>query len=325
MRTNRLLPALVGAVLYTLFDCHTAGAWGPGTHVALAEEVLRHAAWLTGTVGGIITRYALDYVYGNLAADVVFAKRLSRVKQFCHHWSTGFAVLDQARCDRERAFAYGYLSHLAADTVAHGKYVPHQIAVSHSTLNLGHLYWELRADQTLESAVWGRVDEVMADRYRQHHQLLSDLLKQTFLPYDANRQLFEGLNRLVGWSSWRRTMAVWERCSRHPLPADLLRAYRGECLDRIMCLLSSQRRSPLLLEDPNGTAALGYLRDHRRDLRRRMRRGLPLGQRVMETAASYAPSPWRSTAMPAPEWPQAAPSTKSTPPESVSLPTAAAV
>ena len=298
MRSRNLLAAVVAAVVYLLFDTDVALAWGPGVHVALASEVLSRAAWLPAAVAGLITRYGRDYLYGNLAADLVFAKRLSRVKQFCHHWSTGFTVLDRARDDQGRAFAYGYLSHLAADTVAHGKFVPHQIAVTRTTVSFGHLYWEMRADVTVGSAVWQQVDEALTGDHDDHHALLAELLTDTFLPFDANRQLFTGLNRLVGRKSWQRTMSMWERRSRHDLPSTLLDGFLAESLDRTMCLLTSLCRSPVLSEDPNGTAALAYLRAHRRQLRRLRRRGLPPGQRVWETAASYAPAT-RPTAAPA--------------------------
>ena len=119
-------------------------AWGPATHVGLAASILEHLELLPGAVAAVLARRKIAYFYGNIAADVVFAKRWSRIKQFCHHWSTAFSLLDAARNDRAQAFAYGYLSHLAADTVAHGKYVPRQIAVSQWPVNFGHFYWELR-------------------------------------------------------------------------------------------------------------------------------------------------------------------------------------
>src|SRR5262245_12323119 len=121
-------------------------AWGPATHVGISGSALSQISLLPTAIAAILVRNPLSYLYGSIAADVVFAKRWSRVKQFCHHWSTGFRLLDTAEDDRAQAFAYGYLSHLAADTVAHGKYVPHQIATSGTTQNFGHFYWELRAD-----------------------------------------------------------------------------------------------------------------------------------------------------------------------------------
>jgi len=52
-----------------------------------------------------------------------------------------------------RAFAFGYLAHLAADTVAHNYFVPRQLAVTSSTSSLGHSYWESRFENPSRRAV----------------------------------------------------------------------------------------------------------------------------------------------------------------------------
>jgi hypothetical protein len=150
----------------------------------------------------------------------------------------------------------------------------------------------MRADVTVDPAVRERVRQVTAGNHADHHFVLAGLLTRTLLPFDANQHLFNGINRLWQRKTWRRTMAVCDRYSRYPLEADLLARYQSECLDRTMCLLTSLRRSPLLLEDPNGTAALAYVRAHRREIRRLKRRGLPGRRRISETAASHAPTPW---------------------------------
>jgi hypothetical protein len=292
MKSRQWMVAIVAAMVYVLFDSKQALAWGPGTHTALGLQMLTQAAWLPAAVAAAITRFSIDFLYGNLAADVVFAKRLSKVKQFCHHWSTGFALLDRAQTERSRAFAYGYLSHLAADTVAHGKYIPYQVAATGTTVNFGHLYWELRADSLCDPRVWPTTEKVLRIKHEPHHGELRSLLTRTFLPYGANRQLFEGVNWLVLRPTWRHAVSAWDRWSRHDLPADLLSSYHSECLDRIQCLLTRERESPLLHEDPNGTAALAYVGEQRRQIRRMKRRGYFDPNRACEAAASHAPGLW---------------------------------
>jgi len=83
---------------------------------------------------------------------------------------------------------------------------------------------------------------------------------------------------------------AWEPYSRFELTPQLMSGYHGEALDRTMSLLNELRRSPVLFEDPNGNAAFAYVRDHRRDLRRLKRRGLPRDRRIHEAAASHAPA-----------------------------------
>ena len=281
--------AIVAALAALLLDPQELFAWGPATHVQLANDVLRNLALLPAAMAALLGRHGLDYVYGCVAADVVFAKRLSRVKQFCHHWSTGFGLLQRADDDRGRAFAYGYLSHLAADTVAHGKFVPRQITLTRSTVNFGHVYWEARADRMIPPAALDQLRDFERCDFDIHHRELSGLLMATFLPYDLNREVFARINALVARQGWRRGMEIVDRCSRWALHPDILQAYHGECVDRTLSLLAEELRSPVLAEDPNGSAALACSRVNRRQLRRLKRRGLPWQQRAHELAAGWAP------------------------------------
>lgn len=280
------------AALYVLLDAQTSWAWGPAVHVKLAGDLLANLTLLPAAIAALIGRHVRDYLYGSLATDVVFAKRLSRVKQFCHHWSTGFRLLEQAEDDRGRAFAYGYLSHLAADTVAHGKFLPYQIMTTGTTLSFGHLYWEVRADAAVGEHARSDLESAMLMDHAAHHAVLGRVLTDTFLPYEINRVLFARINALAANRGWRRSMAVWGRWSPRLLPADLLAQYHAECFERTICLLRHGPRSPLLHEDPSGTSALAFAAEARRGWRRRVRRGWPLHHRTLEAAAGHAPRPW---------------------------------
>lgn len=277
------------AVLACCAIADSAFAWGPATHIGLGESVLAQIALLPASIAALLGRHAVAYLYGNIAADVVFAKRWSRVKQFCHHWSTGFRLLENARHDRSKAFAYGYLSHLAADTVAHGKYVPRQIVMSECSQNFGHFYWELRADSAQPDPTWRRLEVVIRQDHDVHHLLLQRHIRDTLLSYPVNRLLFDSMNALAVRQSFRRTIGTWGRLSRWPLPQPLLLGYQGESLDRIMSVLVEGSRSPVLREDPNGTSALMQVRIGKVDLRRRKRRGLPVERRLFEASIALAP------------------------------------
>ena len=284
--TGRAIFLVVG---FVLLGTEPAWAWGPATHIGLAGSVLDQLGLLPFGVAAVLGRHRLAYLFGSMATDVVFAKRLSRVRQFCHHWSTGFRLLEKASDERAQAFAYGYLSHLAADTVAHGKFVPRQIVVSGSSVNLGHLYWELRADGLQTESTWNELERVHHHNHAQHHETLSGLITDTFLSYPLNRLLFDGMNTLAVRREFRRTMNVWNRRSRWYLSPELIRDYQNECLDRIHSILTEGAQSPLLHEDPNGTSALMKLRVRRRELRRLRRRGVPVEQRLLEMSRGFAP------------------------------------
>lgn len=265
-------------------------AWGPATHVKLASDVLDNLGLLPVAVASILARSRRDYIFGNIAADVVLAKRLSRVKQFCHHWATGFAILEDAETDSGRAFAYGYLSHLAADTVAHGKFLPRQMTLTRTTVSFGHLYWELRADASIGSHYWDELRSLLAEVFTEHHSRLSATLTDTFLPFSMNWKLFYRMNRFVSRRMLQKTMDRWYGWSRWELSDHILREYRAECVQRIQDVLSHGQSSHILHEDPNGNAALAYTKMQRRQLRQLSRSGLIAPHILYEAAAVHAPT-----------------------------------
>jgi hypothetical protein len=268
-----------------------AFAWGPATHVGLGNALLDQLTLLPGAMAALLARNKLAYLYGNVAADIVFAKRWSRVKQFCHHWSTGFRLLEESDDDRDRAFALGYLSHLAADTVAHGKYVPRQIVISKCAVNSGHFFWELRADAMEEEATWQSLEAVFRNDHDRHYDHLERQITGTFLSFDLNRLVFDGINTLAARRAFRQSIGAWNRRSQWYLAPELLEGYRVESLERIVSLLSDGAKSKLLREDPNGTSALMSLRVHRKGLRGLKRRGLPIDRRMFEATRGLAPKP----------------------------------
>jgi hypothetical protein len=266
-----------------------AFAWGPATHTRLAADLLSQLSLLPSVMAAVLARYASSFIFGNIAADVVFAKKLSRVRQFCHHWTTGFKLLDDASGDEDRAFALGYLSHLAADTVAHGKFVPRQLCLTRTTFNFGHLYWEMRADAFVEDIYWERLENTLAVDHDRHHHVLARELTDTLLPYYFNRRVFDRVNRLVVRRYWQRCMGTWARRSRWSLCDELVADYWSESLARIRSVLIDGTSSPVLREDPSGNAGLQQARDHRKTARRLRRRGLPTERRAWEASAGLAP------------------------------------
>jgi hypothetical protein len=289
MRRFGTYAAIVVIVLCAAPD---AQAWCSTTHVELARTALANLGVLPAAIAALLARHRIAYIYGNIAADLVFAKKLSRVRQFCHHWSTGFRLLDSAPDDSSRAFAYGYLSHLAADTVAHGQFVPRQVAISGATVNFGHLYWELRADALLPPESGALLREVIQADHSPHHRIIEPHLDSALLSFELNRRLFDRITALIARPQFRRTVDLVDRCSRWYLSPTTVERYRAACVDRIQSVLCEGDRCAVLHEDPNGNSALMQLRVNRRDRRRRRRWGLPNNQRVREaTRAAIIEAP----------------------------------
>ena len=97
----------------------TAWAWTPGTHVFLGDAVLRSLTLLPPAIGDLLRAFPHEFLYGSIAADTSIAKKYAPAGRHCHSWNVGFEIHDAARDEPLRSFGLGYLSHLAADAVAH--------------------------------------------------------------------------------------------------------------------------------------------------------------------------------------------------------------
>ncbi len=289
----RRVSVVAVAAIVVLAITDQAAAWGPATHVRLAADVLSHVSLLPAAVAALIIRNRRAFFYGNVATDTVFAKKMSRIKQICHHWATGFDILESATTDEGRAFGYGYIAHLAADTVAHNKFLPRQIAVSRSTVGFGHVYWEVRADSLVEARHWRRLQSVLRGDYAEPPELLRARLIDTLLSFKANQAVFKRMNLLASERAWRRSVEFWSQLSRHDLSPAVVADYHAESIERNTDVKKLGRRSPVLHEDPNGNAALSYAKAQRKQLRQLKRAGIPHRHIIEEAAAGHAPTPRR--------------------------------
>ncbi len=129
----RWVAVLLTAMLCLALVPSDAWAWTPGTHVFLGDLLLRHLALVPPSLGLLLRRHPDDFLYGSIAADTSIAKKYADVGRHCHHWPVGLEIHDRADTDALKAFALGYLAHLAADVVAHNWFVPRQLAVTSTT------------------------------------------------------------------------------------------------------------------------------------------------------------------------------------------------
>src|SRR5207247_1921736 len=143
---------LAGAVAFLLLAWPSeAHAWGPVTHLVHGSQILGRPRTLAPALQEILRAHRLPYLYGCIAADIVQAKKYTRsLYTHCHCWPVGWQLVESARGEREQAFAYGYLSHLAGDVYSHNEYVPVQLIVSYRARTLKHIYWEARFDAAQE-------------------------------------------------------------------------------------------------------------------------------------------------------------------------------
>ena len=256
---------VAAAVLLVALFPSDAHAWTPGTHIYLAESILSQASALPGLVGELLRAFPYDYLYGSIAADTSFAKKYAPVGRHPHAWHVAQEIHDQAGSDALQAFGLGYLSHLAADVVAHNHFVPRQLMVSRGPAGVAHAYWEAR----VENSLGNRFSRGAMDLLRMDHapadRLLDKVLSPTLFSIPTNRRMFRGMVRIADQRTFQATVRLAHEFSGVPLTEEDVGRHLERSRDEILTMLAAQDEA-LRLRDPSGEAALKAARAARKEI-----------------------------------------------------------
>jgi hypothetical protein len=235
-----------------LFIPSAAYAWGPLTHIYLANEVLSSLApMLPVSVYALLRKYRQDFLYGNLMADVVLGKKHVPLEHHPHNWNTATELLKSARTEHERAFCLGYMSHLAADTVAHGQYTAGLSNLSHATL-------EFQADSLIDHDHWFHALSINSEVTQRNDSFISDKLRCAMFSFKTNRNVFHGWVAFSGLGSAGRAIGNFAGLARSPI-SDELELMHAQSLERIICILNDPLNSEVLTRDAIGDLKPGWL------------------------------------------------------------------
>ncbi|MDH4131275.1 MAG: zinc dependent phospholipase C family protein [Gemmatimonadota bacterium] len=306
--TLRRLALALGAVLaVALLFPDPLLAWTPGTHIYLGESVLANLPALPTAVADLLRAFPFDFLYGNIAADSSIAKKYAPVGRHCHHWHVGQEIFDRARTDALRAFGLGYLSHLAADVVAHNHFVPRQLAMTSSTSGFGHSYWESRFEVPLGDRFAKTAKEVILLDHGAADSHLDQLIAPTIFSVRTNRRIFRGMVHLTESQGWQRAFEIAERGSRWDLPVESVESHLTLSYDYVMGMLAEPdaeaRRFDPAGDEPLRTAkrmrretllAGGWRDPSRIEAVAEGRFGLP-ARTATFAASSTLRKPWRET------------------------------
>jgi hypothetical protein len=263
MTFPRLALAVVGVGLFLLLVPPQAHAWTPGTHIYLGESVLANLSCLPPGIAGLLRAFPFDFLYGNIAADSSIAKHYAPLGRHCHYWHVGQEIHDLAATDALRAFGLGYLSHLAADTIAHNYFVPRQLMLTSSTAAVGHSYWETRVEAHLGDAYAKAAKDVIRLDHAPADAHLDRIIAPTIFSVRTNRRLFRGMVHLTETTSWQRASQVAREYSRWPLSDEDVERHLGLSFDFMMELLAETAASARHL-DPSGERPLKTAKEMRR-------------------------------------------------------------
>ena len=242
-------------------------AWGGGIHLQLGANILANSGSLPAGVAALLAAYPRDFLYGCIAADITVGKKFTHYLLNCHRWGIGQKILKNAVTDRQRACAYGYLSHLAADTIAHNYYVPHKIIRSFATVTMKHAYWEMRFETFVDKNIWELAREVCRADHQDNDKLLRGVLTTTIFSFGTNKRIFNSIMLLSRLEKWQQVMQTLSNNSRYKLAESDRDEYLKLTGEAVLDFLQNPQGSRLLKTDPTGENALAAADALRKNLR----------------------------------------------------------
>lgn len=249
-------------------------AWGPATHLQIGWQVLSNPAMLIGPVKPLLEVFPYDYLYGCISADIVVGKRFTRALKHCHNWQVGFKLLSSAGSPSQKAFAYGYLSHLAADTIAHNYYVPEKMVTAYSARFLRHIYWEMRFDALADKVVWDLPQKIMKDVHADNDPLLESVLENTLLSFSTNKTIFNNMMLIHRMEQWHKMIGKLSSYSRWVLHKEDVDIYYQQSMTAVLDLLQRQDMATCIKDDPTGRKNLDLAKSLRKKLKFMKRNGI---------------------------------------------------
>lgn len=223
-----------------------AFAWGPLTHMYLANEILSFSPLIPAGVYALLRKYKQDFLYGNLMADSIIGKKYLSKKKNPHSWGVGFSLLESAQTNHQKAFTYGYLCHLAADTVAHD-------ILTRDKRNFGHSFYEMKADSLVDKSMWFQGALIEKSVQSRNDMFMEKFLHSFLFSFKTNKRIFKGFYALTFLPHERMSDFIDNRLSMVTTAPDreMIENLREEALDRILDILQNGKDSPVLGEDPS--------------------------------------------------------------------------
>jgi hypothetical protein len=210
-----------------------AFAWGPMTHMYLGNELLSCASLLPAGIHALLKKHKQDFLYGNLMADMILGKKYLPDEKSSHSWDVGLKLLEQAKTWPERSFAYGYLAHLAADTVAHE-------TLTDELGNMGHTWIEMKADSIIDKTYWLQTILISKAVRQRSDLLLENSLDSFIFSFKTNRRIYKSMVFL----------SLLNKKRRRGVDRVLIHELHEESITRMLDLLQNGTASSVLQKKP---------------------------------------------------------------------------
>jgi hypothetical protein len=222
-----------------------AFAWGPLTHTYLGNELLSLGALLPAGVYKIIRRHRKDFIYGNLMADIIVGKKYLPDHKNSHSWGFAFNLLSVAETKQQKAFVYGYMCHLAADTVAHNIYTVNKKSLRHTLL-------EMKADCIIDKKYWQQAVFIDPEIQMRNDIFLQNSIERFIFSFKTNKRILKGVVYLTICYTPHIGDFIDRNLVTYMPDREKIEKLHHESLDRIVDLFQHWEKAEALKLNPSG-------------------------------------------------------------------------
>ncbi len=265
---SKPLKIIAIALFASLITSGTAHAWGAGIHIMEGSCVLKNLHLIIPLIAEPLRAFPYDYLYGCISADIFIGKGSKRRDDHCHNWSTAMKMLDVAESPSHFSFAYGYLSHLCADIIAHNFYIPNQLYLTASTKKLGHIYWEYRSDAYIKKKYWNLANKIISRQNYGNDEFMQKFFKSKIIPFQTKKKLYSQSIKLGDLEQWQDMVSLISRNSRWDLSENYVLQLHLLSLNLIFDFLNYLEDSVCLNYDPVGSDNIRIAKKKRTTLKK---------------------------------------------------------
>ncbi len=222
-----------------------AFAWGPLTHIYLGNELFSLSPLLPAGLLEVLRRYRKDFLYGNLMADIIIGKQYLPDHKSSHSWDVAFDLFRASKTDQQKAFVYGYMSHLAADTVAHNVYTADR-------RNIGHTVMEMKADCIIDKKYWFQAIAIDRKIQMRNDLFLENSLDRLVFSFKTNKRIFQGMVFLSVFNRERIGNFIDRNLITSLPDRETIEQLHQDSLDKIIDLFQNWKKSEAVKLSPSG-------------------------------------------------------------------------
>ena len=197
-----------------------------------------------------------------MSADFFIGKGQKKKKGHSHNWETGFRFLSEVKNDKEASYAYGFLSHLAADVVAHNYFVPDLVHRASTWKRMGHIYSEALADQSVDPLYLKIAMDVLAMDHSVCDKLLRSASVRNGYGLKTKKRIFKQSVKISDYLYCFPVLFDKERNSPYNIEDEYMAFMIELSFKLVKDLLSFPDTSACLDHDPIGSDSLRLARQN---------------------------------------------------------------